>query len=224
MESPVKSIGQGAEALSINKSKESAGNNNLGQNEFLELMVAQLNNQDPTKPVDNADFLSQLAQFGTVNGITELQNSFSTLSSSLQSNQALQASTLVGREVLVPANTIDIKAGGAVEGAVELSSSTSELNLLIKNSSGQVVKELKLGTQSEGSVNFKWSGLDESDKAVPAGKYSISAEASIDGENKLVTTQLKAKVDSVTLSGASGPLLNLAGIGSIGIDKVKQVQ
>ncbi|MFK8067018.1 MAG: flagellar hook assembly protein FlgD [Gammaproteobacteria bacterium] len=223
MQNPVNGVGQGIEALAINQTQKKVDNKNLGQDDFMKLMVAQLNNQDPTKPVENAEFLSQLAQFGTVNGITELQNSFSSLSSSLQSNQALQASTLVGREVLVPAKTVDFKTG-AVEGAIELSGSTGELNLLIKNTSGQVVKELKLGAQSEGDVSFKWNGLDESGAAVPAGKYSISAEASIDGESKLMATQLRAKVDSVTLSGASGPLLNLAGIGSIGINEVKQVQ
>ena len=222
MENPISGI-QSLDGLAL-KAEEKNDKNSLGQDEFMKLMVAQLNNQDPTKPLENAEFLSQLAQFGTVNGITELQSSFSTLASSLQSNQALQASTLVGRSVLVPANSVNLESGGAVDGAVELTGSTGELNLSIKNASGQVVKELILGSRQQGQVNFKWDGLDNSGTAVPAGQYSISAEAAIDGETKVMETMLQAKVDSVTLSGTAGPLLNLAGLGSIGINDVKQVQ
>ncbi len=214
----------GLEGLSLSSAQDTTKSSGLGQDEFMELMVAQLNNQDPTKPLENAEFLSQLAQFGTVNGITELQSSVSSLTSSLQSNQALQASTLVGRTVQVPSNTANLEAGGSVEGAVELTGTTGELNLLIKNSSGQVVKELGLGAKEAGDVSFKWDGLDDSGAAVPAGQYSIVAEAAIDGETSVMGTMVQAKVDSVTLSGASGPLLNLAGLGSVGIGDVRQVQ
>ncbi len=220
---PINGLGQGLDALALNK-QEKKDNKSLGQDEFMKLMVAQLNNQDPTKPLENAEFLSQLAQFGTVNGITELQTSFNSLTTSLQSNQALQASTMVGRTVAVPANTVNVEAGKAIEGAVDLTGSTGELNLLIKNSSGQVVKELNLGAHQEGEVSFKWDGLDDSGSAVPAGQYSIIAEAAIDGETQVMGTLLQAKVDSVTLSGANGPVLNLAGLGSIGINEVKQVK
>ncbi len=223
MANPINSLGNGIESLAL-KTQEKKDNNELGQDEFMKLMVAQLNNQDPTKPMENAEFLSQLAQFGTVNGITELQTSFNSLTTSLQSNQALQASTMVGRTVTVPANTVNVEAGKAVEGGVELTGNTGELNLLIKNSSGQVVKELNLGAQQESVVNFKWDGLDDSGSAVPAGQYSMIAEAAIDGETQVMGTMLQAKVDSVTLSGANGPLLNLAGLGSIGINEVKQVK
>ena len=76
-------------------------NDELGQSEFLELMIAQLNNQDPMKPMDNGDFISQMAQFSAVTGLTQLQESFDKLAVSLQSNQALQASSLIGQDVLV---------------------------------------------------------------------------------------------------------------------------
>lgn len=223
MADSINGLGKGLEGLAL-KTAENKDNKSLGQDEFMKLMVAQMNNQDPTKPLDNADFLSQLAQFGTVNGITELQNSFSTLASSLQSNQALQASTLVGRSVLVSTNSVNLNVGGVVDGEVDLSGSTGALDLTIKDSSGQIVKELSLGANEAGPVPFKWDGLDDSGVAVPAGQYTITAEASIDGTTEAMETMIKAKVDSVTLAGASGPLLNLAGLGSVGINDVKQVQ
>lgn len=223
MANSITGIGQGLESLAI-KQEESKTNKSLGQDEFMKLMVAQLNNQDPTKPLENAEFLSQLAQFGTVNGITELQSSFSTLASSLQSNQALQASTMVGRSVLVPANSVNLQSGGVVDGAVELTGTTGALNLTIRDFAGQVVKEMSLGAQNEGQVTFKWDGLDDSGIAVPAGQYTMTAEALIDGDNVAMETMVQARVDSVTLAGASGPRLNLAGLGSIGINEVKQIQ
>ncbi len=214
----------GLDGLSINATQETTKSSNLGQDEFMELMVAQLNNQDPTKPLENAEFLSQLAQFGTVNGITELQTSVSSLTSSLQSNQALQASTLVGRTVQVSSSTANLEAGGSVEGAIDLTGTTGELTLKVQNASGQVVKELNLGAKEEGEVSFKWDGLDDSGNAVDAGQYTLIAEAEVNGETTKMDTMVQAKVDSVTLSGASGPLLNLAGLGSVGISEVKQVQ
>ena len=97
------------------KQPEKKANDELGQSEFLDLMIAQLQHQDPLNPADSGEFLGQLAQFGTVNGITELQNSFADLATSLQSSQALQASTLVGRNVLIPGNVVNFAGGsGAV--------------------------------------------------------------------------------------------------------------
>ena len=86
--------------------------NELGQDAFLELMVTQLKNQDPFKPLDSGEFLGQLAQFGTVQGLSGLQTSFDGLASSLVSNQALQAASLVGRTALVESDHGAIAAGG----------------------------------------------------------------------------------------------------------------
>ena len=102
----------GSTALSSDRLKTEPKDKSLGQDEFLELMMTQLQNQDPLNPAESGEFLSQIAQFGTVNGITELQQSFSTLASSLQSNQALQASTMVGRSVLVENNILQLGATG----------------------------------------------------------------------------------------------------------------
>lgn len=223
MTNSITGVNSTLESLALKK-EEASSNQSLGQQEFMELMVAQLNNQDPTKPMENADFLSQLAQFGTVNGITELQTSVQSLASSLQSNQALQASTMVGRSVFVPSNSVVLSGGEGVEGAISLTGSTSQLNLSIKDSAGQVVKEMSLGAQGEGDVSFKWDGLDDSGSALPDGAYTLTAEALVDGETVAMDTAVKAQVNSVTLSGTNGPILNLAGLGSVSISDVKQIQ
>ena len=93
----------GLENLTL-KSEPEKSKDDLDQSEFLKLMLTQIKYQDPLKPMEGGEFLSQLAQFGTVSGIAALQSSFDVFASSLQSNQALQASTMVGRTVLVPGN------------------------------------------------------------------------------------------------------------------------
>ena len=92
----------------------------LGQGDFLTLMIAQFRNQDPFEPMDNGDFLGQLAQFGTVNGIEQLNSSFYDLSESIFSEQALQAANLVGHSVLARTDTAYLEGGGVLAGAIEL--------------------------------------------------------------------------------------------------------
>src|SRR5580693_5040062 len=103
-----------------------AGGATLGGTNFLTLMLAQLKNQDPTSPVDSNQFLSQLASLSQVQGITQLNSSFSALSSSLVSTQALQASTLLGHQALVASTTAALTAGGSVSGAIKVPQTTSQ--------------------------------------------------------------------------------------------------
>ncbi len=119
----VNDINSGAaiQELGLGRSTETnKDRNKLGQAEFLELMVAQLKNQDPFKPLENGDFIAQMAQFSAVSGMDKLQSSFDTLAGSLQSNQALQASTLVGRSVLVPASQAPLSPQGNIRGVLDL--------------------------------------------------------------------------------------------------------
>ena len=114
----------------------------LGQTEFLELMTAQLENQDPFKPLENGDFLAQIAQFSTVSGIGDLQKSFDKLSTSLVSNQALQAANLVGHKVLAPTGTVGLTQGGSVKGSIELPAASSQVTINVLDRSGQTIREL----------------------------------------------------------------------------------
>ena len=122
----------------------------LGQSDFLNLMIAQLKNQDPTKPLNSNQMISQMAQFSQVTGLQQLQKSFATLSSSLSSNQALQASNLVGHKVLAPTGAGILSSGGDITGAVDLPSAASNVTVQIHDQSGQLVRTLDLGPQAAG--------------------------------------------------------------------------
>ena len=205
------------------KQPEKKADDGLGQDAFLELMLTQLQHQDLLNPMESGDFLTQVAQFGTDNGITDLNTSFSTLSSSLQSNQALQASTMVGNTVLVPSDKAELAAGGQVSGKVFTESSTPNLIINIADATGQSVRQLNLGSTQAGLASFSWDGLDTNGDALPAGRYTIEAAALVNNEAIAQTVLVNAKVESVSLISGKEPLLNLNGLGTYSISDVLEV-
>ncbi|MBF0471404.1 MAG: flagellar hook assembly protein FlgD [Gammaproteobacteria bacterium] len=198
----------------------------LGQADFLELMTAQMNNQDPTAPMENTEFLSQMAQFSTVKGITELQTAFGSLAGSLTSNQSLQASSMVGQKALIPASTAQLVEGEPVRGGVELPASTTGLSVSFSNGLGEVVRRLELGIQGEGMTDFEWDGLDADGNPLPPGSYQVTADAMIDGSAQSLETLVEGRIESVTLGAANGSGLqfNVAGQRGIGFSDIVQLR
>lgn len=210
--------------LSNTSGPKTKGNDELGQAEFLELMTAQLRFQDPLEPMENGDFLGQIAQFGTVSGINELNTTFNSLNSSFQSNQALQASTLVGRKVLVPAETGYLGATGGLSGSVELEQSAQEVTVRVTNAAGQLVHQQLLGAQPKGLSNFAWDGLDSTGQPFPAGNYAISAEVNRGASVVAGAILSVVDVESVTIGKAGQDLmLSVSGLGNISMADVRKI-
>ncbi len=194
----------------------------LGQEDFLDLMVAQLRNQDPFEPMENGEFLSQMAQFGTVSGIEDLQQSFKDLSRSLVSNQSLQAAALVGRQVLAPTGVGSLASGSVIKGELVLPDGSPDVGIKIYDSSGQLVRSLEMGAQAAGNVPFQWDGLRDDGSYAPPGAYFVTADAAIDGRTEALETLIANDVEAVTL-GSAGLVLDLKGVGAIDFDQVKQI-
>ncbi len=222
MDNPLGILPPGLEQFGVQRER-TEGASRLGQEAFLELMVAQLQHQDPLKPMESGDFLGQIAQFSTASGIADLQGSFTTLADALQSNQALQASTMVGRTVLVAGDTVDFDGAGAVRGAAELAQGSGEVVVNVHDAAGQLLKRLSLGAREAGPVQFTWNGLDDAGAAVPAGSYRIEVQALTGDGPVSVPAWVPAKVESVSLRAGGTPQLNLAGRGAVGLGEVKQV-
>jgi flagellar basal-body rod modification protein FlgD len=195
----------------------------LGQEDFLHLMLTQLKNQDPFKPMESGEFLGQIAQFGTVQGLAGLQTSFDSLSSSLVSNQALQASSLVGRSALVETSTISVAAGQSVTGAIDLPASSAAVSLSIHDAAGQPVRTVQLGAQPQGLASFTWDGLADDGTAVPAGRYTFDAAYFSGTDSVVADTLLRAPIDSVLLS-ADGFGVELRGIGELPFTAVREIR
>lgn len=199
-------------------------NKELGKNEFLNLLVAQLNNQDPLSPQDNGAFIAQLAQFSQVEGIGKLNTSMESLVSGYQSSQALQASSMVGRKVIVPTDKAVVDTKETFKASLTLPVSSSNVYVNVYDNTGASVSRVNLGAQAAGNVSFMWDGKDASGNLLPPGAYKFEAQASYGSETKGLSTMLPANVDSVTLGQSGGELmLNLAGLGSIGLSKVQVI-
>ncbi|MEM7432314.1 MAG: flagellar hook assembly protein FlgD [Pseudomonadota bacterium] len=199
-------------------------NDELGQSDFLTLMITQFRNQDPFEPMDNGDFLGQLAQFSTVNGIESLNSSFSGLANTIRGEQALQAANLVGHSILAVTDVGYLPEGGSINGVVELASSASDVQIDILDESGQLLQTLSLGEQSAGIVNFSWNGLNTDGEPVGPGQYQINARAVRGQSVESIATALESTIESVTL-GVFGQelLLNLEGGGSMPLGQVYQI-
>lgn len=212
--------------IGAKQAKEAEKRDSLGQEEFLKILVAQTRNQDPMKPQDNGEFLGQMAQFSTVSGLQDMQKSIDGLSNTMISNQALQASSLVGRFVMIPSEKgfLPDGEGDRFFGAVDIPETATDVTVQIRNSAGVPVRTLSLGTQEEGLQRFSWDGKDQEGNVMPSGDYTVSSVASIAGKQEAMETNFVAPVDSVTL-GRNGESmkLNVAGVGSMTMDQVKEI-
>lgn len=207
------------------KDSEATRKTSLGQEQFLKLMTAQMTHQDPSSPMQNGEFITQMAQFGTVSGIQDLQKSFADFASSINSSQALQATSLVGRSVSVPGTKAVLPAGGEIKGAINLADSSSSVKVKVTNANtGEIVQNIDLGQHSAGKVPFVWDGVNSNGAMANPGVYKIEATAYIDGKNTVLETDLNAQVDSVTMgNGSTGMKINLTGLDSVDFNKIKQI-
>lgn len=128
------------------------------QDQFLTLLVAQLKNQDPTQPMDNAQLTSQMAQISTVSGIEKLNSTVESVTSQFASMQMLQGATMIGHTVLSEGNTMSLTKEGKGTAAFDLEASASNATVTITNAAGQVVDTLDLGTAAAGRNYFTWDG------------------------------------------------------------------
>ena len=203
-------------------STQAGGKEELGKNEFLELLVAQLNNQNPLEPQSNGEFIAQLAQFSTVEGVEKLNSSVESIMSGFQSSQALQASSLVGRKVIIPSEKAVVDTSETFKASLVLPQSSSNVFVNVYAADGSLATRINMGAQEAGQVSFMWDGKNSDGETMPPGTYKFEAQASIDGENKGLYTLLPANVDSVTLGQGNGELLlNLAGLGSVPLSQVQ---
>lgn len=194
---------------------QSGANATSASDRFLKLLVAQMQNQDPLNPMDNAQVTSQMAQINTVTGIDKLNASVEGLSSQFMQMQALQGATLVGRDVIVPGSQLDV-ADGVGQGGFELASPADAVKVEILSPSGQVVETMQLGAQSAGMHSFDWpAGTATNDSGL---RFRVSS--TLGGTTTTATALMRDRVDAVSTSG-TGFSLELARSGSVAYSTVK---
>ncbi|HEU0276304.1 MAG TPA: FlgD immunoglobulin-like domain containing protein [Rhodanobacteraceae bacterium] len=190
----------------------------LNEQDFMQLMTQELQDQDPTNPTDPTQFIGQLAQFSQVDATETMQQSVSQLAASLATSQAMNAASLIGKQVMAPSSTLTLGSSGGVSGAVDVPTTATDVKVAITDAAGNPVQVLDLGPQPAGTTSFTWNGTNAAGAQVAAGTYGVAAT---NGAQAL-TTYAGGTVTSVGAS-SSGASVNVAGLGSVPLNQISQI-
>ena len=194
----------------------------LGQSDFLKLMTTQLQNQDPFAPMENGDFIAQMAQFSTVTGIAEMGESLKSLSNQLGEFRIATATNLLGHSVLVPGNKVRPNSEGEIHGVLDLPRASSATNIVFSNTAGEVVHSIDLGSQASGLVGFSWKDIP---KELHNQDNPMKVAAFMNGANGRsgVTPSVFAEVLAASTGDSStGVVLEVKDYGNINASDVRK--
>jgi flagellar basal-body rod modification protein FlgD len=193
----------------------------MGQADFLRLMTEQMKNQDPLNPLKGNEFLGQLAQFSTVQGIENMQQAMSAMASVMENDQSLRAANLVGRDALVEVDKVQLQAGAGVSGEIA-ATQAGPIHVEVVDAAGQVVRRVDMQAAGSGPVQFNWDGKDANGDPTKAGTYTFRATSGSGEDSEALAVRLAAHIDSVSIE-PTGLVLNLAGLGSMPLSSVRRI-
>ncbi len=195
----------------------------LGQEDFLALMVAQFKNQDPFKPMENGDFLGQMAQFSSVSGLQELNARFESLASALGGDQAIGAAQLIGREGLFPGPQLQTAEAGEQVNAAVYGAHPGGVTVEVIDASGQTIRQLGIEAGGIGVNRFAWDGRDERGALAPAGSYTLRAYTRQGGQQAELPTLIAARIEGIAFGGSGGVELNVRGLAPQALSSVREI-
>lgn len=198
--------------------------NTLGQDSFLKLLTEQMKNQDPFDPVKNEDMIAQMATFSNVAGISEMNKTLKNVASQLNTANAAQAISYVGKTVLIEGDTAFPNTDGSLNAVLPLEEGADDVQVQISDSAGNLLRTINYGTRPAGDVAIDWDGKTDSGGDAPAGPYKITSIVLRNGTRVASPINVWAPVTSVSLgSDGSLPMLNLAGLGQKSLSAVREV-
>ncbi|MDL1862478.1 flagellar hook assembly protein FlgD [Betaproteobacteria bacterium PRO7] len=189
---------------------------------FLKLLVAQMNNQDPLNPLDNAQVTSQMAQINTVTGINNLSETVAQMVAQFAQLQSLQAAQLTGRSVMVAGSDMTLGAEGDVQAGFELQVPADSVKVEVRDANGLVVREITLGAAKEGIQRFAWDGTTSAGARAAAGRYTFGIKATASGKEIDATALTVRQVEGV-LQNAGTVSLILSGLGPVAFGDIRQI-
>ena len=209
----------------VGQDQEVDNPNNLSQEDFLSLLTQQLAYQDPFKPVENSEMVSQMSAFSTNEGIADLNSQVSSITQSITSSQALSASSLIGKEILAPTQIGHFNGVDEVSASVVFSENPSSIEVVVENEQGAVVKSFNVDASSAKRYDFAWDGTNNQNKTVESGNYKIKVFAKNAGKTIEATPAVYAKVQSISVDSTNSSMaLNLQGLGSISMQDVIEIK
>ena len=193
-----------------------SGTLGVNQNQFIELFVAQLNNQDPLAPLDTNQMLTQLSQISSVESLNSIDERIDGLTSSLQQSQMLSATQLVGKEVSVSTNRVTLSETGEISGKAQIPVAASDVLIRAYDNNGVLVASQSLGAQNSGTASFNL-------KNVSSGEYTVTATAVSGSEALAAGVTLGGRVSGIE-STNSGTYLKLANLGTYPLSSVQGIE
>ena len=216
-------------SLGINRSTTSAAasavssSSGLGTSDFLKLLTAQLQNQDPFSPTDNSQMVAQLAQITSTSGITDINTTLKSIQTKLGGTSTADALAYVGKNILTEGTTAYGRTTGGLSGAVELDKDATDVSVSISDASGQVLNTLQLGAQKAGTASYDWDGKTATGADAGTGPFTIKVSAANAGTTVTSRGLVWAPVAAVSVPATGDPTLTVPGLGTVPISAVRQV-
>ena len=203
---------------------QAAGTSNttLGQADFLKLMTAQMQNQDPFNPTDNTQMIAQMAQFSSLAGISEMSTTLKSIAEKLGATTISDATAYIGRTVLTPGTTAYGRTGGGLAGAIELDGDATQVGVSISDANGAVLHTATLGAQAKGTVSYEWDGKLADGSDAGSGPFTVTVLAQNAGKAVTARNLVWAPVESVSTASGSA-VLTVPGIGQIPVSAIRQI-
>jgi flagellar basal-body rod modification protein FlgD len=175
------------------------GSSELGKNEFLQLLVAQMQYQDPLEPMSNSDFVAQLAQFSNVEQLVGVNEGINILGVQQMGMTNAQAASFIGKEVEVKSNQLSVAADDTeAHAAFTLADDATTVTVKIRDAGGNVVRTLEMNAQDKGAVPIDWDLVDDNGNQVPPGTYTIDVTAAdADGGTVVAESSVRGVVTGV---------------------------
>jgi len=215
--------------LGVKKQTDTSGTrttkSQLGQEDFLKLMTAQMQNQDPFQPQSNDQMIAQMAQFSTVTGIQQLNSTMSGVATEISQNRIATAATFVGRTVLVPGNTALADESGGISGAIDLEKPAGAVTVRIATEQGALVKTLDLGANPAGLVGFAWDGKDEKGNPVGKDRYVVSATMTTGNTTTAAKANVYGPITEATMASSLDEMsFKVGGAGTVKLNSIKSIK
>ena len=193
-------------------SNQTLPNQTVTQDDFLKLLIAQLQNQDPLQPMDNQQFAVQLATFNSLSQLIDIDSKLGSLQTAQGTTNQFNAASLIGKEITTNGNTLSLQSGTPATIGYQLGGNASKVVVNIQDSGGGLVRQLTLGARNAGSQTVAWDGKNDAGNAVPAGVYAFEINAfDINGKQVSASGQVQGVVTGVSLNG-SEPLLDIGDV------------
>jgi flagellar basal-body rod modification protein FlgD len=171
----------------------------LDRDAFMQLLVAQLRNQDPTSPMDTTQMVQQLTELTSVEHLIGIENRLGSLQVAAASSANAEVAGFTGQRVTADTSYLRLGDVGEATGAFELSAPASQVDVVLYDAEGRIVRRLELGAQASGANTFRWDGQDGTGTRLDPGRYRAEVTAAgEDGGTVHVTPELSGVVEGVS--------------------------